>query len=194
MTSAATRIAEPVNRVRVTRSLRRLGAPFLLLLPAIVILVATIAAPLLLLALFELYRLPPDAARDALDFRRLAKLRERLLRPGLLAGVRAHRAAFDRRAQSGNAARARACAACRKGDARPTVVAHVDDVSDDVLADPGRLPVQVPVQRQRRAHQQCAAIAGDHGTGDPVADRRQRSPSSPSLLRRCGPRRPSSPS
>ena len=51
MTSAATRIAEPVNRIRVTRSLRRLGAPLLLLLPAILILVATIAAPLL----FSLY-------------------------------------------------------------------------------------------------------------------------------------------
>ena len=46
MTSAATRIAEPVNRVRVTRFLRRLGPPFLLLLPAIVVLVATIAVPL----------------------------------------------------------------------------------------------------------------------------------------------------
>jgi multiple sugar transport system permease protein len=59
MTSAATRIAEPVNRIRVTRSLRRLGAPFLLLLPAIVILVATIAAPLLfsLYSSFTAYRL-----------------------------------------------------------------------------------------------------------------------------------------
>jgi multiple sugar transport system permease protein len=59
MTSAATRIAEPVNRIRVTRSLRRLGAPFLLLLPAIVILVATIAAPLLfsLYSSFAAYRL-----------------------------------------------------------------------------------------------------------------------------------------
>ena len=59
MTFAATRIAEPVNRIRVTRSLRRLGAPFLLLLPAIVILVATIAAPLLfsLYSSFTAYRL-----------------------------------------------------------------------------------------------------------------------------------------
>jgi multiple sugar transport system permease protein len=59
MTSAATRIAEPVNRIRVTRSLRRLGAPFLLLLPAIIILVATIAAPLLfsLYSSFTAYRL-----------------------------------------------------------------------------------------------------------------------------------------
>jgi len=59
MTSAATRIAEPVNRIRVTRSLRRLGAPLLLLLPAILILVATIAAPLLfsLYSSFTAYRL-----------------------------------------------------------------------------------------------------------------------------------------
>jgi multiple sugar transport system permease protein len=59
MTSAATRIAEPVNRIRVTRSLQRLGAPFLLLLPAIVILIATIAAPLLfsLYSSFTAYRL-----------------------------------------------------------------------------------------------------------------------------------------
>ena len=59
MTSAATRIAEPVNRIRVTRSLKRLGAPFLLLMPAIVILVAVIAAPLLfsLYSSFTAYRL-----------------------------------------------------------------------------------------------------------------------------------------
>jgi multiple sugar transport system permease protein len=59
MTSAATRVAEPANRIRATRSLRRLGAPFLLLLPAIVILVATIAAPLLfsLYSSFTAYRL-----------------------------------------------------------------------------------------------------------------------------------------
>jgi len=57
MTSA--RIAEPVDRVRVRRSLRRLSAPFLLLMPAIVILVATIAAPLLfsLYSSFTAYRL-----------------------------------------------------------------------------------------------------------------------------------------
>ena len=59
MTSAATRIAEPVNRIRVTRSLRRLRTPFLLLLPTIIILVATIAAPLLfsLYSSFTAYRL-----------------------------------------------------------------------------------------------------------------------------------------
>jgi hypothetical protein len=51
MTSAATRVAEPVSRMRIKRSLRRLGAPVLLLMPAIVILVAAIAAPLL----FSLY-------------------------------------------------------------------------------------------------------------------------------------------
>jgi multiple sugar transport system permease protein len=59
MTSAATRVAEPVNRIGVRRSLRRLGAPFLLLMPAIVILVAAIAAPLLfsLYSSFTAYRL-----------------------------------------------------------------------------------------------------------------------------------------
>ena len=59
MTSAATRIAEPVNRIGVTKSLRRLGAPFLLLLPAIIILVAVIAAPLIfsLYSSFTAYRL-----------------------------------------------------------------------------------------------------------------------------------------
>ena len=59
MTSAATRIAEPVNRIRLTRSLRRLGAPFLLLLPAVVILAVTIAAPLLFsfYSSFTAYRL-----------------------------------------------------------------------------------------------------------------------------------------
>jgi multiple sugar transport system permease protein len=59
MTSAATPIAEPVNRIRVKRSLRRLGAPFLLLMPAIVILAVTIAAPLLfsLYSSFTAYRL-----------------------------------------------------------------------------------------------------------------------------------------
>ena len=59
MTSAATRIAEPVNRIRVTRSLRRLRTPFLLLLPTIIILVATIASPLLfsLYSSFTAYRL-----------------------------------------------------------------------------------------------------------------------------------------
>jgi multiple sugar transport system permease protein len=59
MTSAATRVAEPVNRMRITRSLRRLGAPFLLLMPAVVILVAAIAAPLLfsLYSSFTAYRL-----------------------------------------------------------------------------------------------------------------------------------------
>ena len=56
--------------------------------------------------------------------RRLAQLRERLLRPGLLAGVRTHRAAADRRAQSRNAVRPRARAARRKGDARPAAAAH----------------------------------------------------------------------
>ena len=58
MTSAATRVAEPINRIRITRSLRRLGAPFLLLMPAIVLLAAAIAAPLL----FSLSQaLPPTA-------------------------------------------------------------------------------------------------------------------------------------
>jgi multiple sugar transport system permease protein len=59
MTPAAARIAEPANRIRITRSLRRFRAPFLLLLPAIVILVATIAAPLLfsLYSSFTAYRL-----------------------------------------------------------------------------------------------------------------------------------------
>src|SRR6478735_366059 len=59
MTSAVTRVAEPIDRMRVTRSLRRLGAPFLLLMPAIVILVAVIAAPLLfsLYSSFTAYRL-----------------------------------------------------------------------------------------------------------------------------------------
>src|SRR3984957_6571954 len=58
MTSAAT-VAEPVSRMRIKRSLRRLGAPVLLLMPAIVILVATIAAPLLfsLYSSFTAYRL-----------------------------------------------------------------------------------------------------------------------------------------
>ena len=44
------------------------SAPFLLLLPAIVMLVAVVAAAAALLALFELHRLPPDPARDALVF------------------------------------------------------------------------------------------------------------------------------
>jgi multiple sugar transport system permease protein len=59
MTPAAARIAEPANRIRITRSLRRFRAPFLLLLPAIVILVAAIAAPLLfsLYSSFTAYRL-----------------------------------------------------------------------------------------------------------------------------------------
>ena len=59
MTSAATRVAEPINRLRITRSLRRLGAPVLLLMPAIVILVVAIAAPLLfsLYSSFTAYRL-----------------------------------------------------------------------------------------------------------------------------------------
>lgn len=59
MTPAATRIAAPVSRIRVTRSLKRLRTPFLLLLPAIVILVAVIAAPLLfsLYSSFTAYRL-----------------------------------------------------------------------------------------------------------------------------------------
>src|ERR1700722_2622240 len=58
MTSAAT-VAEPVSRMRIKRSLRRLGAPVLLLMPAIVILVATIAAPLLFsfYSSFTAYRL-----------------------------------------------------------------------------------------------------------------------------------------
>jgi multiple sugar transport system permease protein len=47
MTSAATRIAAPASRPRVMRSLR-LGTPFLLLMPAIVVLLATVAAPLAL--------------------------------------------------------------------------------------------------------------------------------------------------
>jgi multiple sugar transport system permease protein len=47
MTSAATRIAAPASRFRVVRSLR-LGTPFLLLMPAIVVLLATVAAPLAL--------------------------------------------------------------------------------------------------------------------------------------------------
>ena len=59
MTSAASRFAEPANRIPVTRALRRLGAPFLLLMPAIVILVVVIAAPLLfsLYSSFTAYRL-----------------------------------------------------------------------------------------------------------------------------------------
>jgi multiple sugar transport system permease protein len=59
MTPAATRIAEPVNRIRATRSLKRLRTPFLLLMPAIVILVAVIAAPLIfsLYSSFTAYRL-----------------------------------------------------------------------------------------------------------------------------------------
>ncbi|MGA7235823.1 MAG: hypothetical protein WBY44_09095, partial [Bryobacteraceae bacterium] len=59
MTSAASRFAEPTNRIPVTRALRRLGAPFLLLMPAIVILVVVIAAPLLfsLYSSFTAYRL-----------------------------------------------------------------------------------------------------------------------------------------
>ena len=59
MTPAATRIAAPVTRVQVTRSLKRLRTPFLLLMPAIVILVAVIAAPLLfsLYSSFTAYRL-----------------------------------------------------------------------------------------------------------------------------------------
>src|ERR1700690_64460 len=59
MTSAATRVAEPINRLRVPRSLRRLGAPSLLLMPAIVILVVGSPAPLLfsLYSSFTAYRL-----------------------------------------------------------------------------------------------------------------------------------------
>jgi multiple sugar transport system permease protein len=59
MTPAATPIAEPVNRIRATRSLKRLRTPFLLLMPAIVILVAVIAAPLIfsLYSSFTAYRL-----------------------------------------------------------------------------------------------------------------------------------------
>ena len=59
MTPAATRIAAPVSRIPVTRSLKRLRTPFLLLMPAIVILVAVIAAPLLfsLYSSFTAYRL-----------------------------------------------------------------------------------------------------------------------------------------
>src|ERR1700677_204610 len=59
MTSAATRVAEPINRLRITRSLRRVSAPVLLLMPAIVILVVAIAAPLLfsLYSSFTAYRL-----------------------------------------------------------------------------------------------------------------------------------------
>jgi multiple sugar transport system permease protein len=63
MTPAAARIAQPANRIWITRSLRRFRAPFLLLLPAIVILVAAIAAPLLfsLYSSFTAYRLTkPD--------------------------------------------------------------------------------------------------------------------------------------
>ena len=52
------------------------------------------------------------------------------------------------------------------GPARP---AHHHDVSDDVFADPGRLPVQVPVQRQCRPGEQRAAIAGPDRSGDPLA-------------------------
>jgi multiple sugar transport system permease protein len=59
MTQAAARISEPVKRLRIIKSLQRLRAPFLLLLPAIVILVVTIAAPLLFsfYSSFTAYRL-----------------------------------------------------------------------------------------------------------------------------------------
>jgi multiple sugar transport system permease protein len=57
MTSAATRVAAPVRRLRLWSL--RLGTPFLLLLPAILVLVATIAVPLLfsLYSSFTAYRL-----------------------------------------------------------------------------------------------------------------------------------------
>jgi multiple sugar transport system permease protein len=47
MTSAATRLAAPANRLRALKTLR-LATPSLLLLPAIVVLLATVAAPLAL--------------------------------------------------------------------------------------------------------------------------------------------------
>ena len=60
MTSACNAaFAEPANRIRVDEVPRRFEPPFLLLLPAIVVLVAVIAAPLLfsLYSSFTAYRL-----------------------------------------------------------------------------------------------------------------------------------------
>ena len=125
------------------------------------------------LALFQLHALPVDPPRDAVRLDRLAQLRQRIHRFRLLDRLRPHRAAADGGAQSGDVPRPRPRLAGREGHARAAFDPYADDVPDDVLADPRRLPVQIPVQRQCRLREQRAAIARDHPDRDSLADRRQ---------------------
>src|SRR3984957_4963265 len=157
MTSAAT-VAEPVSRMRIKRSLRRLGAPVLLLMPAIVILVATIAAPLLFsfYSSFTAYRLTrPETLWTFVGWRNYVNvLSDQVFWHAFGRTVLLLTIALNLEMLLGLGL----ALLVEKATRGQRLLRTDDDVSDDVLPDPGRLPVQVPVQRQRRSRQQRAAI------------------------------------